>query len=91
MVGNTTIWHHYVALTAALHFATRHRNSRGKPLLLSNPLNGVRVSKTVSPARPVADDRFYEALPGNLPVSPRVLLRGLAILAACRPLLDGVA
>jgi len=62
MVGNTTIWHDYVTLTTALHFATRHRDARGKPLLLANPLNGVRVSKTVSPARPVADDAFYEAL-----------------------------
>jgi len=57
-VSNTTIWHDYVALTTALHFGTRHRNSRGKPLIVANPLNGVRVDKTVTPA----DDGFYEAL-----------------------------
>jgi integrase len=62
VVGMTTIWHDFVALTTALHFATRHRDTRGKPLLVGNPLTGVRVPKTVSPARPVADDGVYELL-----------------------------
>lgn len=61
-VAATTVWHDYVALSTALNFATRHRDSRGRTLLLANPLRGVRVAKTVSPARPVADDAFYEAL-----------------------------
>lgn len=61
-VEMTTVWHDYVALSTALNFATRHRDSRGKPLLATNPLNGVRVTKTVSPARPVADSTSYAAL-----------------------------
>lgn len=70
-VSDTTIWHDYIALITALHFATRHRDTRGKPLIVTNPLNGVRVSKTVSPAQPVADEGFYgqlRAIAGHLNV-----------------------
>jgi integrase len=61
-VSQTTIWHDFVALTTALHFATRQRDARGRRLLATNPLVGVRVGKTVSPLQPVADASFYEAL-----------------------------
>jgi len=63
-VSQTTLWHDVVALMTAINFATRHRDDRGKPLLLANPLHGVRVSKTVSPARPVATHSLYAALRG---------------------------
>jgi integrase len=58
----TTVAHDYTALLTALNFALRHRDLHGRPLLPSNPLVGVRVAKSVSPFRPVADDAFYEAL-----------------------------
>jgi integrase len=61
-VGMTTVWHDRVALATALNFATRHRDARGRPLLGVNPLTGVRVPKTVSPTRPVADAALYEPL-----------------------------
>jgi integrase len=61
-VGMTTIWHDYVALTTAVHFGVRYRDAHGRRLLTANPLDGVRVSKSVSPARPVADRAYYGAL-----------------------------
>lgn len=62
--GMTTIAHDYTALTTALNFAVRHRDQNGRRLLQSNPLVGVRVSKTTSPSRPVADHVLYGALRG---------------------------
>lgn len=71
-IGMTTIWHDFVALATALNFATRHRDGKGRPLLAVNPLNGVRVPKTVNPAQPVADQGFVDAVKG---VAPRVNAR----------------
>lgn len=72
VVSQTTVWHDFVALMTALNFGCAYRDFAGNPLIASNPLRGVKVSKTVSPARPVADDDFYLALRGvadRLPAS----------------------
>lgn len=68
-VGQTTVWHDVVALKTALNWAVGHRCARGRPLLASNPLQGISVPKELNPARPVADDRYVRALRA---VAPRM-------------------
>lgn len=60
-LSNTTLWHDLVALQTALNFAVLHREG-DRRVLTANPLQGVKVPKTVNPAQPVADLHFYTVL-----------------------------
>lgn len=64
-LSQTTLWHDWKALDRAMNFAVAERDQLGRPLLENNHLKGrVKVSKSVSPTRPVASDDRYRALWG---------------------------
>ena len=56
-------------LLAVFNWAVKSRDERGRPLLGSNPLKGLRLPKEKNPLRVVLSEEEYQAL---LKVSPRV-------------------
>ena len=56
-------------LIAVFNWAVKSRDERGRPLLSSNPLKGLRLPKEKNPLRVVLSEEEYQAL---LKVSPRV-------------------
>ncbi len=68
-VSDRTIEHDLKFLIAVLNWAAKSRDERGKLLLVSNPLRGLRAPTEKNPTRVVLSEEEYQALLG---VSRRV-------------------
>jgi len=68
-VRTRTVEADLVALRTMLNWATRQRNSQGRPLLEYNPMRGVRLPTEKNPRRPVETYDRYLAL---MAVAPEV-------------------
>ncbi len=63
-VSNRTIEHDLKFLIAVLNWASKSRDERGKLLLASNPLRGLRTPTEKNPTRVVLSEEEYQALLG---------------------------
>ena len=63
-VSNRTIEHDLKFLIAVLNWAAKSRDERGKLLLASNPLRGLRAPTEKNPTRVVLSEEEYQALLG---------------------------
>ena len=63
-VSDRTIEHDLKFLIAVLNWATKSRDERGKLLLASNPLKGLRTPTEKNPTRVVLSEEEYQALLG---------------------------
>ena len=68
-VSDRTIEYDLKFLIAVFNWAVKSRDERGRPLLGSNPLKGLKLPKEKNPLRVVLSEEEYQAL---LKVSPRV-------------------
>lgn len=57
-----TVRHDLVALQTALNWAVKYKGGGATALLSANPLKGVELPREISPARPVAGPKLFEAL-----------------------------
>ena len=63
-VSDRTVEYDLKFLIAVLNWAAKSRDERGRLLLYSNPLRGLRTPKEKNPARVVLSDEEYRALLG---------------------------
>jgi len=63
-VSDRTIEHDLKFLIAVLNWASKSRDERGKLLLVSNPLRGLRTPTEKNPTRVVLSEEEYQALLG---------------------------
>ena len=68
-VSNRMVEYDLRFLIAIFNWAARSRDERGRPLLVSNPLKGLKMPRTKNPTRVVLAEEEYQAL---LQVSRRV-------------------
>ncbi len=61
-VSDCTVERDLKFLIAVLNWASKSKDERGRPLLVSNPLKGLRTPKEKNPVRVVLTEKEYQAL-----------------------------
>ncbi len=61
-VTDCTVQHDLKFLLAVLNWAAKSKDDQGRPLLVSNPLKGLRTPKEKNPTRVVLTEEEYQAL-----------------------------